>query len=148
MKHNVFGSWYRAKCFVYLGLSPAQVWSFAVLVIYRLLIRHTEDETTVPTTSPKPCAIESSLLSPTHSATTQTGTTWFHIILHFFILFFVFALLLLLPPSCHPDPRSLNRLFSPLRIAVRTLHLYREKSSAISSLVGLRRIVPTCLPTL
>ena len=42
-----------------------------------------------------------------------------------------------------PGPESHSRLFSPRPTTVRALHFYREKTSAISSLVGSRRIVPT-----
>ena len=50
-----------------------------------------------------------------------------------------------LPPSRTSDPGSHSRLFPPPRhpTTVRVLHFYREKKSALSSLVDSRRIVPT-----
>ena len=57
----------------------------------------------------------------------------------------VFALLFSFPPinSRNSDPESHSRLFSPLPSTVRALHFYREKVSALSSLVDSRRIVLT-----
>ena len=72
--------------------------------------------------------------------------------LFFFIFFFLFPSHLLsspfcsLPPSRNSDLGSHNRLFSPLSTTVRALHFYREKNSALSSLVDSRRIV--LLPTI
>ena len=57
--------------------------------------------------------------------------------------FIIFALLVLLPPGRNSDPGSHSRLFSPLSTAVHALHVYREKRSAIASLVYSRQIVPT-----
>ena len=48
-----------------------------------------------------------------------------------------------LPPSRNSDPGTHSRLFSPLPTTVRALHCYREKISALSSLVNLRRTVLT-----
>ena len=46
-----------------------------------------------------------------------------------------------LPPSRNSDPGSHSRLFSPLPTTVRALHFYREKISALSSLVDSRRLL-------
>ena len=69
---------------------------------------------------------------------------------HFFFLPFFFPILFIYVRSClsppssrNADPGSHSRLFSPLPTTVRALHFYREKSSALSSLVDSRRIVPT-----
>ena len=51
--------------------------------------------------------------------------------------------ILSLPPSRNSDPGSHSRLFSPLSTTVRALSFCREKTSALSCLVGLPRIVPT-----
>ena len=56
------------------------------------------------------------------------------------IPFIIFALLCSLTPSSNSDLGSHSRLFSPLYAAVRALHFYREESSAISSIVGSRRM--------
>ena len=50
---------------------------------------------------------------------------------------------LYLPPSRNSDPGSHSRLFSPLPTTVRALHFYREKISAVFSLVDSRRTVLT-----
>ena len=55
----------------------------------------------------------------------------------------MFALLVLLPLGRSSDPGSHSRLFSPFLITVRALHFYREKDSALSTLVNSRRIAPT-----
>ena len=62
----------------------------------------------------------------------------------FSIPFIIFALLFSLPPinSRNSDPGSHSRLFS-LPTTVRALHFYREKISALFSLVDSRRIVLT-----
>ena len=64
---------------------------------------------------------------------------------HFFfpIAFIIFPLLFSLPPSCHSDPGSLNRLSSPIPTTVRPFHFCREEISAPSSLVDPRRVVLT-----
>ena len=69
---------------------------------------------------------------------------------HFFFLPFFFPILFIYVRSClsppssrNADPGSHSRLFSPLPTTVRALHFYREKSSALSSLVDSRRIVLT-----
>ena len=54
----------------------------------------------------------------------------------------LFVLLFSLPPGRNSDPGSHSRLFS-LPTPVRALHFYREKTSALSSLVDSRRIVLT-----
>ena len=61
------------------------------------------------------------------------------------IPFVIFALTFSPNPinSRNPDPGPHSRLFSPLPATVRALHFYREKISALSSLVDSRRIVPT-----
>ena len=48
-----------------------------------------------------------------------------------------------LRPSRNSDPGSHCWLFSPLPATVRALNFYREKTSAFSSLVDLRRTAPT-----
>ena len=64
----------------------------------------------------------------------------------FSIPFMTFALLVLLLYSRSSDPGSHCRSFSPLPsrdLALLALHFYREKLSALPSLVDSRRIVPT-----
>ena len=55
----------------------------------------------------------------------------------------IFALRLSLRPSSNSDPGSHSRRSSPLPTTVRALFFYRDKNSALSSLVDSRRIVPT-----
>ena len=67
--------------------------------------------------------------------------------LYFPIPFIIFALLVLLPPSGNLVPGPHRRLLSPRATTVRALHLYREKGSALPSLVNSRLIVhayPRC----
>ena len=62
----------------------------------------------------------------------------------FSIPFMMFALLFSLPASRNSDPGSHSRLFSPPTIfAVRALHFYRDKISALSSLVDSHRTALT-----
>ena len=71
----------------------------------------------------------------------------FLFIYFFRLVHFIFALLFSLPPDRNSDPGSHSRLFSHLPNMVRALHcalhFYREKTSALSSLVDSRRFVPT-----
>ena len=69
----------------------------------------------------------------------------YQVLFLFFVPFIFVALLVLLPPSRNSDPGShiISSLFSPLRATVRALHFYREKDSALASLVNSRRIVST-----
>ena len=72
---------------------------------------------------------------------------------HFFFFFFfgsipfiIFALLFSHPPSRNSEPGSHSReaaSFPPLPTMVRAMRFYREKISALSSLVDSRRIVLT-----
>ena len=69
-------------------------------------------------------------------------------VLFFSIPFIIFARLFSLPPisSRNSDPGSRSRLFFPpthYSCSFRALHFYREKISALSSLVDSRRIVLT-----
>ena len=62
---------------------------------------------------------------------------------YYFRIFFtpcmIFALLCPLPPSRNSDPGSPSRhFFSTLPTTVRALHLHRQKTSALSSLVDSR----------
>ena len=74
--------------------------------------------------------------------------TWFRATLAVFFVFvylipfIAFVLLVLLRLSRNSDPGSHGRLVSPLPTTV-PVHFYREKTSALSSLVDSRRIVPT-----
>ena len=68
---------------------------------------------------------------------------YFMINFYFSTPFIIFTGLVLVPPSRNSDPGSHSRLFSPLPTAVRALHFYREKDSALSAIVDWRRIVPT-----
>ena len=58
-----------------------------------------------------------------------------------FFFFFSFFFIILsspfnsLPPSRNSDPRSHTKLFYPPSTAVRALHFFREKISALSSLI-------------
>ena len=63
--------------------------------------------------------------------------------IHVPIPFIVFALFFSSPPSRNSDPGSHGRLFSPLPATVHALQFYREKISALSSLVDSRRIAAT-----
>ena len=65
------------------------------------------------------------------------------VIARFPVPFIFCALFFSLPPSRNPDPGPYSRLFSPLPTAVRALHFYREKDSALYSFVDSRRNVPT-----
>ena len=56
---------------------------------------------------------------------------------------FIFAIVVLLPPSRNLDPGSHSKRLFPLPTTVRAFRFYREKDSAFSSLVDSRRIVPT-----
>ena len=67
-----------------------------------------------------------------------------HDVLFFSITLIILALTVLLPRCRNSDPESHNRLFSPLpALTVRAYHFYPEKDSALSALVGSRRIVLT-----
>ena len=59
-----------------------------------------------------------------------------------FLPFIIFALLSPSHYSRNSDPRSQSRRCSPLHTVVRSLHFYRDKTSALSSLVESRRITP------
>ena len=56
------------------------------------------------------------------------------------------SLLFLSSRNSDPGSHTGSRLFSPLPARVRALHFYRDKISALSSLVDSRRIVPTHAP--
>ena len=60
--------------------------------------------------------------------------------LQFSIPFTIFPLLFSLPPGRSSDRGSRSRLFAPLPFTVLASQFYREKISAISSLVDSRRI--------
>ena len=66
-----------------------------------------------------------------------------YLLLIFLHPIYYLPLLFSLPPSLNSDPGSHGRLFFPLSTTVRALHFYREKISALSSLVDSRRIVLT-----
>ena len=53
---------------------------------------------------------------------------------------FIFAIVVLLPPSRNLDPGSHSKRLFPLPTTVRAFRFYREKDSAFSSLVDSRRI--------
>ena len=58
---------------------------------------------------------------------------------------FIFAIVVLLPPSRNLDPGSHSKRLFPLPTTVRAFRFYREKDSAFSSLVDSRRIRHTPL---
>ena len=70
----------------------------------------------------------------------EFGTQYDIYVYIFSIPFIIFALLFSLPPGRNSDPGGSS---PPLPTAVRALHFYREKISALPSLVDSRRIVLT-----
>ena len=68
-----------------------------------------------------------------------------YLLLLFCSILIIVSALLFSPTYCgrNSDPGAHTRLVSPLPARVRALHFYREKTLALSSLVGSRRIVPT-----
>ena len=69
--------------------------------------------------------------------------------MYFYVIAFIFSIpftifgLLLSLLVVTPDPGLHSRLFSPLHTTVRALHFYRQKTSALSSLVDPSRNVLT-----
>ena len=86
----------------------------------------------------QPTPVKMSQLTPKSPVFFHVETLYY--VYLFPIPFITFALLFSLPPSRNSDPGSHSRVFSPLPTTVRASHFYREKTSALSSLVDSLRV--------